>query len=380
MLSRADLELISGCHEIEGDIIVENYPDTLISLNNLERVKGSIIVHRSTSLIRFEAMLLEYISETFQMDRLQSLAMINTPSLHTVKSFDLRVLPILTHMTIDNLENVESLRIADTSLVSFTEVNTSNMTSFDINNNRYMETVSADVELVTSHFHIAGNGRNIRVDVKNLKTANNVTVSNVESLNLDSLEEVQGSVSILENNFSVLSLPQLQKVGGSMRLADNRALARVQIGALKDIDGGLLIVNNTLLNDISFLPKLTVIGGGLDVEGNIVTTLWPSLKFIKGAAKITTTNVDFDCNQWLHSEVSEAMRGGDIQCRATGKPVVTRGASGKNSSTSRDESDEATSAASRTSFTRSTLIGSLTVVLLALTGNISLFYPRSLGV
>lgn len=342
------MDAVSGCQEICGDIVVEDFPDALLSLNLLQKVSGSIRVVRSPALIRFEATEIETVTETIQMDRLQSLAMITMPRLVHVKELDLRVLPLLTHMVIGNLEDVQSLRIADTSLVSFSEARTANMTNFDINNNRYMEAIVAEVEEVSNTFHIAGNGRNVRVEANKLRSANNITVNNVESLNLDNLEEVHGSFSILENSLTALSLPKLSRVEGSMRIADNRILNDVHVGSLRDIGGGLLIINNTQLNDVSFFQNLTVIGGGLDVEGNVFRTRWPSLRFIKGAATMISTDSTFDCSQWLSNEVGNAMRGGEIKCIAAGKLSLTRGSDISNrTSAARDEA----SAANRSSIT-----------------------------
>lgn len=323
ILNQAELDQIGGCQQLVGDLVFDNFSDSLIRMNVLTHIEGSIHVLRSPSLLRLEAQSLEVVTESIQMDRLQSLAMINFPLLTYVKDLDLKVLPLLTFMDLGKVQNIRRLVLSDTALTSVSVANASNMTDFDINNNRFMESIEIGVQDVSGTLHISGNGRNINVDLSQLRVANNITVNNVEALKFDSLEDVSGSVSILENTFSSLSLPKLSRVGGLIRLADNNIVTSVEVNALTDIGGGLLIVNNTNLNNINFFPSLTVIGGGLDIEGDVQQTSWPELRFIKGAANLISTSNDFDCSEWLNSEVNDAMRGGEINCQARGT-VQTR--------------------------------------------------------
>lgn len=268
------------------------------------------------------------------MDSLQSMAMITVPKLESVKEMNLRILPILTHINMDNLKNVKSLRLSDTALNRFSEIETKEMTTFDVNNNRYMESLTVNAEEVSDTFHIGGNARTITVNMNKLRKANNITVNRVQSVNLDNLEEISNSVSFTETDLSLLSLPKLTRVGGTMRVADNRALSNVSVNSLQDIGGGLLIVNNTILNDISFFTNLTVIGGGLDIEGNVLQTNWPRLRYIKGSANMISTNDNFDCQYWFNGQISNAMRGGAIQCQSPRQTPITRQPSTTNSTTS----------------------------------------------
>lgn len=329
ILSQADLDQIAGCQEIQGDLIFDNFPDTLIRIDALNRLEGSIHVLRSPSLLRFEAQSLEVVTETIQMDRLQSLAMITIPLLVSVKNLDLEVLPLLTFMDLGSVANVGRLVLSDTALLTLSGLNSTNMTDFDVNNNRFMESIEIGVQEISGVLHISGNGRNIRVDMSQLRAANNITVNNVQALKLDGLEDVLESVSILENTFTSLSFPRLARVGGLVRLADNNVLTNVEVDSLTDIGGGLLIVNNTILNNINFFPSLSVIGGGLDIEGDVQQTSWPELRLIKGAANMISTSNIFDCSQWLNGEVKNAMRGGELKCEARGA-VLTRGSTASN--------------------------------------------------
>lgn len=319
----------------------DSFPDTLVRMNALTHIEGSIRVLHSPSLLRFEAHSLEVVTESIQMERLQSLAMITIPLLAFVKDLDLKVLPLLTHMDLGNVQSIGRLVLSDTALTRFSVVNATNMTDFDINNNRFMESIETGVQDVAGIVHISGNGRNVHVDMSQLRAANNITVNNVESLNFDSLENVSGSVSILENTFTSFSLPKLSRVGGLVRFADNKALTSVEVDVLTDIGGGLLIVNNTSLNNINFFPSLTVIGGGLDIEGDVQQTSWPELKFIKGAANLISTNNNFDCSQWLNSEVNDAMRGGEIKCQTRGT-VLTRESTAANGTDSTNSGSSST--------------------------------------
>lgn len=316
---------------MEGTIIIQDYFDSLLSLNALTKLTGSIFIRNAPLLIRFEALNLETITETFQMDRLQSMAMITVPKLASVKEMDLQILPILTHINMESLKDVKSLRLSDTALTRFSELDTKEMINFDVNNNRYLESLTVNAEVVTDSFHIGGNARTITVNMDQLRKANNITVNRVQTLHMANLEEVSNSVSFIETDLSLLSLPKLTRVGGTMRIADNRGLLNVTVNSLQDIGGGLLIVNNTVLSNVSFFTNLTVIGGGLDIEGNVQQTSWPRLKYIKGSASMISTNSNFDCNQWINGEISNAMRGGEIKCQSSRLAAITRGSPANNS-------------------------------------------------
>ncbi|RKP31878.1 hypothetical protein METBISCDRAFT_29890 [Metschnikowia bicuspidata] len=321
---REDLDKIAGCQVLHGTVVVEKFPEPQIDFFSLQKVEGTLCFRDSPSIIRVNIPELTHVYQDLRFERLTSLGIITANKLAHVNMLKLQVLPILTHMEINSINHVRSLTVSDTSLTTFPEICTKEMTDFDVNNNRFMETLIASMETVTNAFQISGNAQNFRVEMRRLRYASNVTVNRVESVRMDNLEEIRNSASFVETQLNKLSLPKLAKIGGSFRLADNRRLTDVNVTSLKDIGGGLLLVNNTLLTKIDQFNNLDVIGGGLEVEGNVSETRWPNLRFIKGAANMTSTNTEYKCSEWLNSEVSRAMRGGVISCGAPNTAVLSR--------------------------------------------------------
>lgn len=313
----ADLNKILECQIIIGDVEIHNYTEPLIVLDNLEHIDGSLTIRDSPSLIRLEAQKLQNITHTYHLEKLTSLALITMPALVSAKHIQWTVLPLLGHIHFGHLEDMHSITISDTSLTGFSGLSSHTMLNLDINNNRFMEFILSDVQYITGSLHVAGNA-NVQLELPQLKLTHNISIHNVDLLRLDSLDEVKGSVSIIENYFADLTLPKLKKVEGSFSLAQNANLAKASFGSVTEIGGGLVIANNTNLHHINFFPNLTMIGGALELMGDIHDDEWKSLKLVKGSARMVTTDPSFDCVSWSKKEISSVVRGGKVKCLISG--------------------------------------------------------------
>lgn len=324
-----DLALIMDCKTITGDIYVGNFSESLIVLNQLQQVHGSFIITNSPSLVRLEAQKLEKITEKYKLERLTSLALISMPALTSAREIQWSVLPLLSSINFGLLDDLQGITISDTSLTGFSGFSSKSLQRFDINSNRFMEVIQSDVQLVNNALHIAGNAETVRVELPYLKLARNVSIHNVQSLNMESLEEVKGSVSIIENCFLTLDLPKLKKVDGTLGIALNRNLEQALFQSLSEVGGGLLVANNSLLHSVDFFPNLTVVGGAVELMGNIYQTEWPNLRLVKGSIRLLTTDTKFDCSKWSKGEVGNALRGGKIECRTLNSPFESLASTGR---------------------------------------------------
>lgn len=316
--NRADVVAINQCEIVYGNIELRNYGEQVLNLGQVQHIQGDLVIENSASLFRVEANGLKLITGKFRMDRLNVLALVQMPNLASVDAIEWLVLPLLTMATIQSLKEVKSLLVSDTSLSHITNLAAPKMLNVDVNNNRYMELCSLEVEEISNRLHLAANALNFRANLDRLKSAHNVTVSEVLSLEMALLADVQGTLSIVANDFQSFSLPALQRVGGTFRIAENQHLQKASVDALKDVEGGLLIVNNTGLTTIDFFPNLTAIGGALELVGDIEATKWPSLHLVKGSISLHTTNRIFDCQSWTSGSMKNALRGGEIECHHCG--------------------------------------------------------------
>lgn len=306
---------LDQCQTIEGSVEIEQYEDALIQFDNLQKITGSLTIRKSPSLVRIEASNIHTIGEGFIMKELTSLSLISFPSLSAVKVLDWRVLPILSNVNFNNdIEDIESITVSDTSLVGFSGFMASNLRKLDINNNRFLDVIDSNVERIDGELHIAANAKELTVNLPNLSFANNVSLHEIFNINLKSLEEVNSTVSIVNNNFLDLKLPKLTTIGGTFNIFQNQNLKNLDIPELGEIAGGLTVVNNSQIDKINFLPKLYSIGGALEVIGDIKEITLKNLKLVKGSGRVKTISKSFDCNKWLKSEISTIIRGGKLEC------------------------------------------------------------------
>ncbi|KAF8000220.1 hypothetical protein HF325_005149 [Metschnikowia pulcherrima] len=317
ILNTADALAIGHCETVRGNVEVTDFVDSILRLDHLAKIEGSLIITNSATLMRVDAYSLRVVTETFKMERLQSLGLIETPNLTSVKTIDWKVLPLLSQAALGNLKDVQSITISDTSLVSISGFAGTDLENLDINNNRFMEQISFDAEKVTNTLHVTGNANNLQVKLAELKEARNISMSNIRDLNMTKLRKV--------------SFPSLSEIGGLFRLADNRAATQATFDAVLDIGGGVLIEDNTVLHKISFLSNLRSIGGALELVGDINETEWKSLKMVKGSISLRSTDQNFDCNKWISGPIRNTLRGGEIECFSRKEKALTApgGSSGK---------------------------------------------------
>lgn len=313
--SLADLKELARCSVVAGDVSIENFKDPIIHFGDIQKILGSLSVRKSSSLVRMEAPLLESISGSFGLKQLTSLSLVSFPKLLNLQSLDWQVIPILSNINFaGTIEGLKSIKISDTSLTAISGFISNELSIFDINNNRFLELISANMEKVTESLHISANARNAFVSLPRLSFAQNMSINDVEQLNLAELESVGASASLINNRFKSLKLPKLSSVKGTLSLVKNNELSHIDFASLTDIGGGLLVANNTLIEHVNFLPKLNVIGGAIELVGNFKDASLKQLRLVKGSARVKSFAAGFDCAKWSTAEMSSVIRGGKIEC------------------------------------------------------------------
>lgn len=285
-------------------------------LDNLESLEGSLSIVQSPNLVRIEAPRLRAISKVFHMEKLTSLILVEMPLFASVSTLEWRVLPILANFNFANVTGLQSILISDTSLTAISGFSSPKLKTLDINNNRYMESLKSDVSQVSEKLHIAANADNMVVELKNLVSAQNISVHNLAGLDVSKLEEVKGSINVIANRFSEVKMPKLANVGGTFSISRNEYLETIDLTNLHEIGGGLKLNSNPSISRIDFLPKLSIIGGALELVGNIKQVGMKSLKLVKGSARIQTSDPTFDCAAWKQKEATNVVKGGKIECTA----------------------------------------------------------------
>lgn len=330
-----DFKKISHCQIIHGNMTIANYIYPIVSFGKIETITGTLMITKSPDIVRIEGNSLTNIGKKFLLRELTSLSVIVFPNLSSIKVIDWRVLPILSSVQLnDEVDGLESVIISDTSLTGFSGFTSSKFEIFDINNNRFLNSIDSNVETIGESLHISANAFGSIVSLPKLKTANNMTIQDVGTLNMGSLETVSNSVSLINNQIESIKFPNLNKVGGTLNIFKNKKLSSMNFNNISEIGGGLIISNNTMIEKINFLPKLNTIGGALELSGNIKEIDLKNLKLIRGSAKVKTESPSFDCTQFLKSDLMLVIRGGKIEClNANNEKYITNSPGSNDSDT-----------------------------------------------
>lgn len=305
------------CEDILGTIRFLNYVDPVIDFGNIQSIKGSVQIEDCVSVVKVQGNRLEKIGGTFSLQGLTSLVSVDMPSLKEVSVIDWRVVPILNNAILnDGLSGVKSITISDSSLSAiegFKKVD--RIEVFNVNNNRFLETIKANIKYVTKQLSIHANAKESELEMPELVSAENITVRDTSLVYFPKLETVGSSLEFIENQFKELEIPTLKFVGGTLGVIDNINLGIADFGNVTDIQGGLMVANNTKLDKIDFFSKLKQIGGAIHFEGRFHDTEFPQLKLVKGSALIRTNSEMMDCSKWTTPKNARSIiRGGKISC------------------------------------------------------------------
>ncbi|RCK63823.1 Sporulation-specific protein 22 [Candida viswanathii] len=322
--SQEDMQELSSCDVLVGNVIITDFDYPIITFSNLEKILGNLTIRKCPEVVRIEAPVMELISGSFTMFELTSLALISYPALKWVNVLDWRILPILSNVHFNNeIQGIESITISDTSLTGFSGFLADTIENLDINNNRFLDTIESNVEVIRGKLHIGANANDAKVSLPKLKQINRLSVSNVERLNVDELESVEESLSLANNYFQQIKFPKLSYVGGTLSLSGNEMVNDLEFPNLSELGGGLVLTNNSLIERVNFFPKLRIIGGALELVGAIKEISLKNLKLCKGSASVKSTSPLFDCAKWSRSEIVLVVRGGKIECTDANNEKIT---------------------------------------------------------
>lgn len=305
------------CDIITGSIHFKDYNEAIIDFGKIRKIQGSVFVENCSSLVKIEGQNLEKIDQTFLLRGLTSLVSIDLSNLRETRVIDWRVLPILSEAILsDQFNGLTSLTISDTSLPVIEGFkNVEDVDVFEINNNRFLESVKANLKHVRQKLSVHANARETELELPRLLSAENITVRDTSLVYLPKLEEVGSSLEFIQNHFSELRVSSLKSIGGTLGIIDNVNLKAADFNNVSDIQGGLMVSNNTRLEKIDFFSSLKQIGGAIYFEGRFSDTDFQQLKLVKGSAFIKTNSETMDCSKWTTPKNGRSIvRGGKISC------------------------------------------------------------------
>lgn len=321
-------KLKATCSQLRGELeVTAGFSDSILDLNSIYGIGGNLKIINCSALSMIKSNTLKSIAGDLILRNITTLKTIDLLNLQEVHSIDIRTLPMLNSFSISDIigNKLDKLSVSDTALSDFSQISKiSKVNVIDINNNRYLDKIGFnEMESIGDFFNMHGNGKNLEVEFPKLWTSGNFSVRDVQKISLPKLSQVNSSMDIHETFTTKIDIPELKKIGGSLAISNNNQLVNLKMDNLTDINGGLLIANNTKLDALGSFANLRTIGGGIHFEGLFNETKFSELKLVKGSAFINTSSSDFDCENWFGNDGSKTsiVRGGKYIC-STGKKTT----------------------------------------------------------
>ena len=240
---------------------------------SLKSVTGNITATNVTNLATLSFGSLQQV-DGFSLTDLTVLSELSAPQLTKVNQMTLEALPALFQLSFGNkgVTQASSLLITNTALTSLKGIDQlQSVDTFNVNNNGGLTNISLQVTSITNSLDIEANDgyiSGLSTSFPMLETAQNMTFRNCSSISIPALKNVTQSLGFYGNSITQLQAPNLTSTGLGLIFVDNTELTNISIPQLVTVNGSYQIANNTELKVIDGFPKLSVIAGALDFNGN----------------------------------------------------------------------------------------------------------------
>lgn len=303
------------------------------------------------------------ITGSLSLTSLTILSTLDLPVLSTVGSINFVTLPSLTGINLnDGVSKINSLYISDTALESLDGFQVSSLDTFNVNNNKNLNSIDAKLQNVKTALEVSFNSDEVEVTFDELEWANNITFRDVASISLAKLEKVNASLGFINNSLSEIELSKLTEVGGSLSFVSNDELEELDLNNLTKIGGGFVISNNSKLETIDGFSSLETVGGAIIFTGSFSNASLPALKRVSGGALIESDG-DLDCDSFNALDKKGAIQGDNYVCKgaSTSTSVAISATSSSPDSESASGDATATGSSSATTSASEGVAGSVTV-------------------
>lgn len=345
--AQTDLDVFASCKTITGNLTITGELGSG-AIANVQKIDGSLIIKNATQLVSFSADSISEITGSLELTDLTILTTASFGSLEKVSSINLITLPAISTFN-SKLSSADNIYISDTTLESVDGFSVlSKVSTFNINNNRFLTSIQSSLKTVSDALSFQFNGDNATITLDELIWANNITLSDVSSASFDNLQSVNASLAFLNNSLESIKLNNLSNVGQTFTIAYNDDLTDLELDQLTKVGGGLVVANNTNLIKIDAFKKLQSIGGALNVLGKFGVLDLKSLKSVRGAADVETTSSNFSCSALKTLQKKGAIQGDKFVCKTGHKSSSKKVSSVSSEHKAKSTSTSTSSSASNT--------------------------------
>jgi len=289
----------------------------MINLAGVQKIDGNLVMINNTAVTSLSADSLEEIEGDFILDGVQGLGTLSFPKLATVENIRWNAFGNnLVNLNFDRqITKASKIDIQNTQLMSLEGINVETLDTLYIANNRYIANISMQLGNVTQGLVLEANNPDVAVTFPNLIWAFNMTFRNCSTIEIPSLQTLNGSLGLYGNVIKSFEAPNLTEIGGALAIVSNTELTNISFPVLKEVKADLQVANNTILHEIDSFPQLKTIGGAFDFNGNFSKIETPVLNDVKGAFNLQSTgDVQDVCDNFYKPLKSKDKIRGKFEC------------------------------------------------------------------
>jgi len=297
--SQAEATKLASCKTVKGTVVVGSGSGASIDISGPKEITGDLIVQNNGQLTSFQSTSLETIGGTFRLNNVTALNSVSFAELTSAQIVEWVSVTRLDTVTLGPLSKASSVRLSDTFLNTLDGFALSSATDIKLDNNRRLTKYSSQLTHLDGELVIQANGLQLEVDLPKLVWINNMAIANVTKFSIPALQVVNGSARFDSNFFTTFNAPNLTNTEkGDISFVGNGFLKNMTFPKLTTLNGGLLIANNTGLDQVTFFPKLAKITGAVKLRGSFKEIDFPALDNVKGAFDVSSTeDIKTSCDE-----------------------------------------------------------------------------------
>lgn len=240
-----------------------------IDLSGPKEITGDLTVKNATQLETLSSSSIETIGGKFTLERLEKLHNVNFASLESAGAIDFRSVPLLGTVQFGPLTKADEVTISDSAIETLDAIQLTTVKKMDLNNNRNIRIFTSKLGSLSDNLNIQANGIGLDVSLPSLAWIANMTIANVTKFSAPALKVVNGSARFDSNYFTTFTAPNLTHTeSGDISFVGNGKLTNLTFPKLTAIGGGLLIANNTELEELDAFKNLETVGGAIKLRGS----------------------------------------------------------------------------------------------------------------
>ncbi|KAI9728745.1 MAG: hypothetical protein M1828_002851 [Chrysothrix sp. TS-e1954] len=290
--NQGDASAVAACTTFSGSVAVATGAPSMLSFDGeLTTITEDFTIVNASNLDSLSAGSLQKVGGMFRMFGLTTLSSLTMPDLSQVDDLRWQTLPALQGITFGSFETASNIFIQDTAIQKLDQLNVKMANTINVANNQFLTSIDWDITNCTGAFNVNSNNANggLTASFSSLQSVGGLFVSNVSSLELGALSNVNGSLAVSGSSIKSLACPNLTMTTNGLTISNNQQLTNISFPMLKEDNGNVAVINNNNLGGVLTFPALTTIRGALNCTGSFSGLSIPKLNLLQGQSTVVST-------------------------------------------------------------------------------------------